>query len=422
MRHFLLAILTIGLWLSSAQAEVKTVISGRTLKVSIKPYAPLKPYDLWYRHRRDGSGDRFGQREFWLKHPVEHEHYSYKHVCEPFIQAGELDITINLDKIEDKPMWAKMNCLIIDSDSFTIAYPDLEKFFVPAMSELQALHKKYNPDGYFTSDFKAPDYQVKSDASSALNMFINYTFGDRFAWYKNDEYRQALLTGTLKEFNKKSYAGLDPLINKPLVIVTHATTVFDDKTIKTFADANIQQAKMNGLPIVYLVSDDTVHDQTWYLADRNPDRVYFSKNGEHSVLFNSNTVVLMGGFYSQCLRTTQLDTITRHFLLSNEALTIHLPVSGIYAHESIDFKKVSKAQFIERVKEGSILGGYEVDDNHGGMVESDMNKLTGVPNLKDYTVHVYADDQLVYTEGNGARVVHLKFWSANQFWSQIPKQ
>lgn len=84
-------------------------------------------------------------------------------------------------------------------------------------------------------------------------------------------------------------------------------------------------------------------------------------------------------------------------------------------HDSIDFKKLSKQQFLERVKEGSILGGYEVDDDHGGMIESDMNKLTGVPDLKQYTVNIYADDQLVEKVGSGSRVVYLKFWSRNQF-------
>ena len=90
-------------------------------------------------------------------------------------------------------------------------------------------------------------------------------------------------------------------------------------------------------------------------------------------------------------------------------------MQGIYAHDYIDFTKLSKQQFIERVKEGSILGGYEVDDNHGGLVESDMNKLTGVPSLSQYTVNIYADDQRLEKVGSGARVVNLKFWSHNQF-------
>jgi hypothetical protein len=418
MRHYFFAILTIVFWLSSAHADVKAEVIGRILKVSVQPYAPLKPYSLWYQQRRDSDGNRFGRREFWLQHPLTHNYYSFKNVCDAFVQAAELHLTINLDTITDKAMWAQFNCLRLDADAFTIAYPTIEKFLKPELPALKAVYAEYNKDAY--PDYAAAGYQLKADASNALYMLINFAFSaDRSDWYKNAEYREALLNKTLKEFNKKSYAGHDPVITKPFVIVTHASTIFDDKSIKTFADANVQQAKMRGLPVVYLVSDDGVHDQTWYLADRSPDRSYYSKNGEHSVLYSSNTVILMGGFYTQCLRTTQLDTITRHFLLSNEALTIHLPIQGIYAHESIDFAKMSHKYFLERVKEGSILGGYEVLDDHGGWVDNDMSKLTGVPNLKEYTVNIYTDDKLIYTEGSGARVVHLKFWSANQFWSQI---
>ena len=419
MRHLIFAILTIGLWLTSAQAEVKAVITGRELKVSIKPYAPLRPYELWYRQRRDAEGDRYGKREFWLNYPVKHEYYSYKSTCDQFMQAGVLDFTINLNTMADKAMWAKFNCLKLDNDALTIVFPTLEKFLTPELPHLRKVLAQLNQNSIYT-DYNAPDYQVKADAIMALNQLVNYTLGNEreFEWYKNTEYRNALLNGSLIEFTKKAYAGNDPVITKPLVLVTHATTVFDNKSIKTFADANIQYAKSRGLPVVYLVSDDGVHDQTWYLADKNPTRAYFSKNGEHSVL-STNTVIMMGGFYSQCLRTSQLDTITRHFLVSQEPLTIHLPVAGIYAHDSIDFTKISKETFLERVKEGSILGGYEVDDNHGGMVESDMNKLTGTPNLKDYTINIFADDKLAEKVGTGSRVVNLKFWSANQFWNQF---
>lgn len=418
MRHFLFAILTIGLWLTSAQAGVTAVITGRELKVSVKPYAPLRPYELWYRQRRDASGDRFAKREFWLNYPTTHEYYQYKEVCDASIKAQELNLTFNLDNIGDLKTWAKFNCLRIDYDSLTLAYPELEKFLKPQLPQLGKVLKNIDT---LNVDYNAPDYPIKSNASIALFQVVNYMFTNERGseWFTSAVYRKALLDGTLKEFDKKPYAGNDPIITKPLVLVTHATTIFDNKSIKTFADANIQYAKSRGLPVVYLVSDDGVHDQTWYLADKNPTKAYFSKNGEHSVMYSSNTVIMMGGFYSQCLRTSQLDTITRHFLVSKEDLTIHLPVLGIYAHDSIDFTKISKEQFLERVKEGSILGGYEVDDNHGGMVESDMNKLTGTPNLKEYTINIFADDKLAEKVGTGSRVVNLKFWSANQFWNQF---
>lgn len=419
MRHLFLTILTIVLGLSAqAWADTTAEVTGRVLKVSVKPYAPLKPYELWYKQRRDGDGDRAGKREFWLNYKTEHEYYSYKQHCESSIAAQALEFSIDLNDIENKQMWAKVNCLRLDYDALTIVWPTLSKFLNTEIENLKITKDKFQTN---YMDYKKPDYQVTADAYNILYQLVNYMLPQtrEFDWYKNSDYRTALLNGSLIELNKKDWAGRDPVITKPLMIVTHATTVFDDKTIKTFADANVQQAKAKGMPVVYLVSDDGVHDQTWYLSDKKPDRAYFSKNGEHSVMYNANTVVLMGGFYSQCLRTTQLDTITRHFLVSEEALTIHLPVQGIYAHDSIDFSKISKQQFLERVKEGSILGGYEVDDNHGGLIESDMNKLTGRPDLNQYTVNIYADDKLIEKNGTGPRIVNLKFWSANQFWNQI---
>lgn len=421
MRQLIFAILTFTLWLSvTAQAGVKAEVSGRVLKISVNPYAPLKPYELWYQQRRDGDGDRSQKREFWLNYKTQHDYYSFKQHCEQSVLAGELNLAINLDALNDYQLWAKFNCLRLDRDALTMAWPAIDKFLNPEISNLKAVLTKLEKDPDYLN-YKSPLYQVKADANTALFQLVNYMLpsNSNFDWYKSAEYRTALLSRSLQEFDKKPWAGHDPVITKPLVIVTHATTIFDNKTIKTFADANVQHAKSLGLPVVYLVSDDGVHDQTWYLADKKPDRAYFSKNGEHSVMYSSNTVVLMGGFYSQCLRTTQLDTITRHFLLNQEPLTIHLPVRGIYAHDTLDFTKITKDIFLARVKEGSILGGYEVDDNHGGMIESDMNKLTGIPDLKQYTVNIYADDQLFEKVGAGPRVVNLKFWSANQFWRQV---
>ncbi|WP_409477828.1 hypothetical protein [Pseudobdellovibrio sp. HCB154] len=420
MKHWIYPLLFALIMAFKAQAVVSVQVTGSSLKVQVKPYAPVKPYESWYRIRRDAEGDRFGKREFWMNDSKEEQYYSFKEICQSAVKAQVLDFEINSQTLDSKDMWAKFNCLRLDADAMTIVYPDLQKFLAPHMTALNQIAKKYN-DEAMKFNFQDPNYEKTSNASNALYQLLNYILNskDSNPWLKNPLYREALIKGTVKEFEKKRWAGKDPVITKPLVLVTHATTIFDDKSIKTFADQTIREAKAKGLPVVYLVSDDGVHDQTWYLEDKNPDRAYFSKNGEHSVMYSSNTVIMMGGFYNQCLRTSQLDLITRHFMISQEALTIHLPIRGIYVHDSIDFTKITKAQFLERVKEGSILGGYEVDDDHGGMVESDMNKLTGVPDLKQYTVNIYADDQLVENVGTGSRVVNLKFWSHNQFMALI---
>lgn len=419
MRHWLYTFLFAFIMALQGQAAVSVQVTGSSLKVQVKPYAPITPYESWYRIRRDAEGDRFGQREFWMNEPKEELYYSFKQICESSVKAQVLDIELNAQTLDSKDMWAKFNCLRLDTDAMTIVYPDLQKFLAPHMTALRQVAKKYN-DESMKFNFKDPNYEKTSNASNALFQLVNYILSsDNNPWLKNPAYREALIKGAVKEFDKKRWAGHDPVITKPMVLVTHATTIFDDKSIKTFADQTIREAKAKGLSVVYLVSDDGVHDQTWYLEDKNPDRAYFSKNGEHSVMYSSNTVIMMGGFYNQCLRTSQLDVITRHFMVNQEPLTIHLPIQGIYVHDSIDFKKLSKQQFLERVKEGSILGGYEVDDDHGGMIESDMNKLTGVPDLKQYTVNIYADDQLVEKVGSGSRVVYLKFWSRNQFMTLL---
>lgn len=420
MKHWIYTLLFAFTMAFEAQAVVNVQVTASSLKVQVKPYAPVKPYESWYRTRRDAEGDRFGKREFWMNEAKEEPYYSFKEICHSAVKAQVLDIELNSQTLDSKDMWVKFNCLRLDADAMTIVYPDLQQFLAPHMKALDQIAKKYN-DEAMKFNFQDPSYEKTSNASNALYQLVNYILNskDSNPWLKNPVYREALIKGTVKEFDKKRWAGQDPVITKPLVLVTHATTVFDDKTIKNFADQTIREAKAKGLPVVYLVSDDGVHDQTWYLEDKNPAQAYFSKNGEHSVMYSSNTVIMMGGFYNQCLRTSQLDVITRHFMVSQEELTIHLPIRGIYVHDSIDFKTLSKEKFLERVKEGSILGGYEVDDDHGGMVESDMNKLTGVPDLKQYTVNIYADDQLVEKVGTGSRVVNLKFWSHHQFISYV---
>lgn len=50
-----------------------------------------------------------------------------------------------------------------------------------------------------------------------------------------------------------------------------------------------------------------------------------------------------------------------------------------------------------------------------------MNKLTGVPDLKMYTINIFAGNTLMLKSGQGSRVVNLKFWSSQtSFWGNIP--
>lgn len=87
MRHWLYTFLFAFIMAFQGQAAVSVQVTGSSLKVQVKPYAPIKPYESWYRIRRDSEGDRFGQREFWMNEPKEELYYSFKQICESSVKA-----------------------------------------------------------------------------------------------------------------------------------------------------------------------------------------------------------------------------------------------------------------------------------------------------------------------------------------------
>lgn len=66
-----------------------------------------------------------------------------------------------------------------------------------------------------------------------------------------------------------------------------------------------------------------------------------------------------------------------------------------------------------------MLGGYKVDEGHGVLEGSDMNNVTGIPDLAMYKVQVYTDGKLLKTYGKGTREVRLKFWTDQQFFQMF---
>lgn len=355
MRRSIFVFFTCILWVPLLWSSVHADLNGDSLRIVVEPYEIFKTefYEFWYKARSQNPGDRFGTREYWLDVKPQ-EIRTSQQVCAGAARNKRLDLELKVDERlsidENVKIWSLFPCLFQDTDSLALVYPKLEKLFSGKIKELQGISAQMEKFGDSKS-ISDPSRYLISDIRFNLRMMITVLEGDPkdYPVVKEDEYRNGLQFGfTRKPFDKKMYAPLDGIVQGPFVVVTHATTKFDfDSSIKKFTDEAIRRTKQAGLPLIYLVNDDREHDQSWFLSDREPTQAYFSKNGEHSVLFDSDEVILMGGYFNECFRVTQIDTITRHFIRSSGPLTLHLPISGIYAHEKneIDFRKLSQDKF-----------------------------------------------------------------------------
>ena len=89
-------------------------------------------------------------------------------------------------------------------------------------------------------------------------------------------------------------------------------------------DRLVQDAKKNGLPVVYWVSEEYPH---WYTADRHPDYAIISEGQEHEIRVEAQRVVFAGGDFMFCvLRNAQM---TLHGMVKhNGARRINFAFSG----------------------------------------------------------------------------------------------
>ncbi|WP_413561122.1 hypothetical protein [Bdellovibrio sp. HCB209] len=131
---------------------------------------------------------------------------------------------------------------------------------------------------------------------------------------------------------------LNSIANKHTLIITHASTQFDEaRTAKDGVDQLVREFKAKGLPVVYLVNDQSpLGYQRWYTADRSPDFEIFSEGGEHNLPVHGNEITIVGGFVGStdtlngCQTLAMKDAIRMHFEVSKSPLTIHVPVKATY--------------------------------------------------------------------------------------------
>ena len=126
------------------------------------------------------------------------------------------------------------------------------------------------------------------------------------------------------------HSTLQEIVAKELVFVGHANLDGFDHTAvaKPGIDRLVQEAKKNGWPVVYWVSQEYPN---WYTADRDPDYAIISEGQEHEILVDAQRVVFAGGDFMFCtLRNAQM---TLHGMVKhNGARRIHFvfPAQAIW--------------------------------------------------------------------------------------------
>ena len=116
---------------------------------------------------------------------------------------------------------------------------------------------------------------------------------------------------------------------KELLFVGHANLDGFDHTAvaKAGIDSLVQEAKKNGVPVVYFVSEEYPN---WYTADRNPDYAIISEGQEHEMFVDAERVMFAGGDYMACtLRNVQM---TLHGMVKHGKRRINFvfPAQGIW--------------------------------------------------------------------------------------------
>jgi hypothetical protein len=121
---------------------------------------------------------------------------------------------------------------------------------------------------------------------------------------------------------------------KEFLFVGHADLDGYDRTAvaKPGIDRLVQDAKQNGVPVVYWVSQEYPY---WYTADRHPDYAFISEGQEHEIRVDADRVTFTGGDFMFCV-------------LRNVQMTLH----GMLKHDPpqrINFVFPAKAIWIEDV-------------------------------------------------------------------------
>jgi hypothetical protein len=126
------------------------------------------------------------------------------------------------------------------------------------------------------------------------------------------------------------HSALTELAAEELLFVGHANRDGFDHTAvaKPGIDRLVEEAKRNGVPVVYWVSREYPN---WYAADRDPEYAIISEGQEHQIRVEAERVVFTGGDFMYCtLRNVQM---TLHGMVKNgrtEIVKFVLPAQAIW--------------------------------------------------------------------------------------------
>ena len=123
------------------------------------------------------------------------------------------------------------------------------------------------------------------------------------------------------------------IVGKELLFIGHANLDGFDYTAvaKPGIDRLAQQAKRDGVPVVYWVSKEYPN---WYTADRNPDYAVVSEGQEHQIRVNAQRVVFAGGSFMFCLlRNVQMTLHGMVKLNGARRIDFVFPIQAIWVED-----------------------------------------------------------------------------------------
>jgi hypothetical protein len=192
------------------------------------------------------------------------------------------------------------------------------------------------------------------------------------------------------DFSKNYYITepIDVMDNKMLLVV-HPTSTYDEQCeARDGADKEVAMARQAGVPVYYLAE----HQEDLYLSDVQGVFIE-SEIGEHEIRFHGDTIILMGGYLTRCLRTTLFDLLD-NLGPERRMVTIEMPMVSIYmgiCDEHIDAVQnitdvVHEAPLVVTLK--SFLEGKKEPEKQIEMYCKQLNKETGQKYNIDY---IYED-------------------------------
>lgn len=393
---------------------VKINLNENILNIRIeKPLEKIKyldPYSV-YDKRRDSQGDRLSSfRDYWPKQ-IDTYLENYPKECllsHPTIgYKTEFSITLNLLDSTDIKGASLLACL---SQNWAIKYTILKELKNSKIEENLKSYFNLQSSRFqklFLNDLLGKNSNIYCQISS---LYFELARGFDYIYpVKNFD-----MASNLGKHKIKKAVYTDVILEQALM-VTHATLKYDYKALtKKIIDEKILEAKNNNIPVIYLMDEDK--DHLWFTQDRDPDYALFSRWGEHNYTIK-NEITIVGGQWNNCFRVSIVDAITRHFAsFPNIDLTINLPMDAIYSETAKQMSKIwhelDESLWKHFVERNSIFQGWEieVDDPHEGVmiIENDMNKYTGVPNISDYGYSLSIDGKIQKRSYDNASDLNLK--------------